>query len=100
MNPLLVQILNTPSLKDRGFRVRKDNYGYDLIRDSEGYCPLCALAQEQGKEVSSKTFPYSSLFPEINNAFDHIESIVFAADSARDSNPVIREFLIDFLCDT
>lgn len=94
---LLEQILNTPSLKTRGFAVRRNEFGLYILRDGTGYCPLCALAEEQGMTVVDKSYPWP-LFP--YQAYE-VNAIVDAADRFSPEPPDtydIRVKLMNFLC--
>lgn len=97
MNTLLNQLLNTPDLMARNFRLMHSQ-GRMVLRDMDGYCPLCALAEIQGHVVEDKVFPWKYF----GNSKE-IDEIVIASDNLRNCygfNQDTRNAIEQFLCGT
>jgi hypothetical protein len=97
MNTLLNQLLNTPDLMARNFRL-VHSQGRMVLRDMDGYCPLCALAEIQGHIVEDKVFPWKYF-----QGVGEIHEIVTASDNLTDCygfNQDTRDKIQQFLCGT
>lgn len=78
-------------LKDQGWSIN----GLDAIRNKEGYCPICAVAKNNGFSVSRTNFQRASELFKMREDISYW--IASAADGESDYNKGYRKRIIEVL---